>query len=161
VGEKRNEFYIILMTPQGKTFDQEKAKELSKKTCPPAGRKKLILICGHYEGFDERIREYLVDEEISLGDFVLSGGEIPAMAIVDSVVRLIPGSLGKDESSEEETFSIDGKKLLEYPQYTKPVEYNEWSVPEILLSGNHAEIKKWRLEEAKKRTLEKRPDIKN
>jgi tRNA (guanine37-N1)-methyltransferase len=154
VGNNRKDFQVLLMTPQGKTFDQDKAKALST-------RRKLVLICGHYEGFDERIREYLVDEEISMGDFVLSGGEIPAMAIIDCVVRLIPGALGKDESSEEETFSIDGKKLIEYPQYTRPVEYNDWKVPEILLSGNHAEIKKWRLEEAKKRTLKKRPDIKN
>jgi tRNA (guanine37-N1)-methyltransferase len=152
VGKNRKDFQIILMTPQGVPFKQEKAVELSKYD-------RLIFICGHYEGFDERIREHLVDEEISLGDFILSGGEIPAMAIIDSVIRLIPGVLGKDESAKEETFSIDGKKLLEYPQYTRPVEYNDWKVPEILLSGNHQEIKKWRLEEAKKRTSKKRPDL--
>lgn len=140
----------ILLTPQGKRFDQSKAKELSKYD-------RLTLICGHYEGFDERIREHLVDEQISIGDFVLSGGEIPAMAIVDSVVRLIPGALGKDESSEEESFSLkddEGNLLLEYPQYTKPADYKGWKVPDVLLSGNHAEIKKWRLNEAKKRTRE-------
>jgi len=138
----------ILLTPQGKRFNQRKAEELSKYD-------RLILICGHYEGFDERIREHLVDEEISLGDFVLSGGEIAAMAITDAVVRLVPGALGKDESSSEESFSLkdeEGNILLEYPQYTKPFEYRSWEVPEILTSGNHAEIKKWRMTEAKKRT---------
>lgn len=152
VGKNRSSYFIILLTPQGKKFDQSSAQKLSKK-------KKIILICGHYEGFDERIREHLVDEEISLGDFVLSGGEIPAMAITDSIIRLIPGVLGKDQSAEEETFSIDGKKLLEYPQYTKPAEYQKWKVPEILTSGNHAEIKKWRHFEAIKRTNKKRPDL--
>lgn len=142
----------ILMTPQGKPFDQEKAVELSKLD-------HIVLVCGHYEGFDERIREHLINEEISMGDFVLSGGEIPAMAIVDAVVRLLPGALGKDLSAEEESFSIDGQNLLEYPQYTKPVEYKGWKVPDVLLSGNHAEIKKWRLSEAKSRTKAKRPDL--
>ncbi|MCL5410994.1 MAG: tRNA (guanosine(37)-N1)-methyltransferase TrmD [Patescibacteria group bacterium] len=153
VRNKRDDYYIALMTPQGKRFTQEKAETLSQK-------KKLILICGHYEGFDERIREHLVDEEISLGDFVLSGGEIAAMAITDAIVRLVPGVLGKDESSSEESFSLqdeEGNVLLEYPQYTKPFEYKNWKVPEVLASGNHAEIKKWRLEEAKKRTAKKRP----
>lgn len=138
----------ILLTPQGKRFNQRKAEELSKYD-------KLILICGHYEGFDERIREHLTDEEISIGDFVLSGGEIPTMAIVDAVVRLLPGALGKDASPDEESFSLhdeNGKILLEYPHYTKPVEYKDWKVPDILLSGNHAKIKKWRIEEAKKKT---------
>jgi tRNA (guanine37-N1)-methyltransferase len=152
VGSKRDDYHIVLMTPQGKRFTQEKAETLSQK-------KKLILICGHYEGFDERIREHLVDEEISLGDFVLSGGEIAAMAITDAIVRLLPGALGKDESTSEESFSLrdeEGNTLLEYPQYTKPFEYKDWKVPEVLTSGNHAEIKKWRLEEAKKRTENKR-----
>ncbi|MEK7096535.1 MAG: tRNA (guanosine(37)-N1)-methyltransferase TrmD [Patescibacteria group bacterium] len=145
---------VILMTPQGKRFDQKKAAELSNL-------EDIILICGHYEGFDERIREHLVDEEISIGDFVLSGGEIPAMAVVDAVARLVPGVLGKDESSNEESFSLtddDGKILLEYPIYTRPVEYKGWKVPEVLQNGNHAEIKKWRLEEAKNRTKDKRTD---
>lgn len=138
----------ILMTPQGKRFNQTKARELSKLT-------DILLICGHYEGFDERIREHLVDEEISVGDFVLSGGEIAAMAVVDAVSRLIPGVLGKDESSEEESFSLrdeNGDLLLEYPIYTRPEEYKGWKVPEVLKSGNHTVIKKWRLEEAIKRT---------
>jgi len=147
VEEDRGKHHVVLLTPQGKRFDQTKARELAKYD-------NLILICGHYEGFDERIREHMVDEQISIGDFVLSGGEIPAMAIVDSVVRLLPNALGRDESTEEESFSIEhnGKKLLEYPHYTKPAEYKSWKVPEILLSGDHAKIKKWRLEEAIKRT---------
>lgn len=147
-GKNRHDYDIILLTPQGERYTQNKAKQLLVK-------EKIILICGHYEGFDERIRQYLVDEQISIGDFVLSGGEIPAMAIVDSIVRLLPGALGKNESSEEESFSIQdesGKLLLEYPQYTRPVEYKEWKVPDVLLSGDHAKIKNWRLNEAKKRT---------
>lgn len=147
VGEDRGKHHVVLLTPQGKRYDQERAQKLAKYD-------NLILICGHYEGFDERIRKHMVDEQISIGDFVLSGGEIPAMAIVDSVVRLLPNALGKDASSEEESFSIEhnGKKLLEYPHYTKPAEYKSWKVPEVLLSGDHAKIKKWRLEEAIKRT---------
>lgn len=148
VGNERSEYHIVLMTPQGETFNQRKAEQLAKKD-------KIILICGHYEGFDERIRQYLVDEQISIGNFVLTCGEIPAMAAVDAVVRLLPGALGHDESSAEESFSLqneEGKYLLEYPIYTKPPEYKDWKVPEVLTSGNHAEIKKWRLEEAMKRT---------
>lgn len=154
VKNKRNQFHIILMTPQGKTFRQDVAEELSQK-------KKMILICGHYEGFDERIREHLIDEEISLGDFVLSGGEIGAMAVTDAVVRLLPGALGKDESSQEESFGLkkDNKKLLEYPIYTKPVVYKKWTVPAILLSGNHQKIKEWRIQKALERTKKKRPDL--
>ena len=151
-GKNREEYHVVLLTPQGERFSQRKAESLVQK-------KKLILICGHYEGFDERIREHLIDEEISLGDFVLSGGEIAAMAVTDAVVRLVPGALGKDESSSEESFSLkdeEGNVLLEYPQYTKPFEYKNWKVPEVLVSGNHAEIKKWRLGEAKKRTAKKR-----
>lgn len=151
-GDNRADYHVILMTPQGKTFNQRKAEELIKK-------ENIILICGHYEGFDERIRQHLIDEEISIGDFVLSGGEIPAMAITDAIVRLLPGALGHDESSAEETFSLQDEKgqyLIEYPIYTKPAEYNEWKVPEVLTSGNHAEIKKWRLEEAKKKTAQRR-----
>lgn len=148
VGNERSEYHIVLMTPQGETFNQRKAEQLAKKD-------KIILICGHYEGFDERIRQYLIDEQISLGNFVLTCGEIPAMAITDAVIRLLPGALGHDESSAEESFSLqneEGEYLLEYPIYTKPAEYKDWKVPEVLTSGNHAEIKKWRLEEAIKRT---------
>lgn len=145
----------ILLTPQGEPFIQRKARQLTEYT-------DLIMICGHYEGFDERVRQHLVDEEISLGDFVLSGGEIAAMAIVDAVSRLIPGVLGKDESSAEESFSLTDEKnkpLLEYPVYTRPLEYKGWSVPDVLKSGNHEEITRWRMAEAKKRTVDKRPDI--
>lgn len=155
-GGNRNEFYKILLTPQGKVYDQRKAEELS-------GKKNLLFICGHYEGFDERIREHLIDEEISIGDFVLSGGEIPAMAIIDSVVRLLPGAIGNLSSPEEESFSLKNENgyLLEYPNFTKPAEYKDWKVPEILLSGDHKKIKEWRLEEARKRTEKRRPDLKN
>ena len=140
--------YKILLTPQGKLFNQKIAKKLAKE-------KNLILICGHYEGFDERIRD-LVDEEISIGDYVLTGGEIPAMAVLDCVVRLLPGVVGKEASLEEESFSVG---LLEYPQYTRPENYQGKKVPEILLSGNHAKITKWRTEEAKKRTKKRRPEL--
>lgn len=126
---------IILFSPQGKKFTQAKAKSLSKLY-------HIILIAGHYEGFDQRIREQLIDEEISIGDYVLTGGELPAMVIVDSVVRLIPGVLGDKESLTDETHSKKG--VHKYPVYTRPEEYKSWKVPEILLSGNHAEIEKWR-----------------
>lgn len=140
--------YKILLTPQGKLFNQKIAKKLAKE-------KNLILICGHYEGFDERIRD-LVDEEISIGDYVLTGGEIPAMAVLDCVVRLLPGVVGKEASLEEESFSVG---LLEYPQYTRPENYQGKKVPEILLSGNHAKITKWRIEQSKLRTQSRRPDL--
>ena len=139
---------IILLTPQGQTFNQKIAQRLSSY-------KNLILICGHYEGYDERIRT-LVDEEISIGDYVLTGGEIPAMVIADAVVRLLPGVVGKEASLLEESFS---QNLLEYPQYTRPEKYKNMSVPPILLSGNHAEIKKWREEQSKARTKMRRPDL--
>ena len=139
---------VILMTPQGKTYTQPHALALSKTTG-------LILICGHYEGFDERIRGY-VDTELSVGDYVLTGGELPAMIVVDSVVRLLRGVLGDDTSSHDESFS-DG--LLEYPQYTRPETYKGKTVPEILLSGHHGEIEKWRGEQAKARTTVRRPDL--
>ena len=140
--------YKILLTPQGKPFNQPLAQKLSQQ-------KHLILICGHYEGYDERIRT-LVDEEISIGDYVLTGGEIPAMVIVDSVVRLLPGVIGKEESLKEESFSAG---QLEYPQYTRPEEYKNMSVPPVLLSGNHAAIAKWRSEQSKLRTKLRRPDL--
>ena len=139
---------VVLLSPQGRPFDQATARELSQTD-------RLILIAGHYEGFDERIRT-LADREISVGDFVLSGGEVAAMAVVDAVVRLLPGALGKDESTHEESFS-DG--LLEYPQYTRPREYNGMSVPEILLNGDHKKIDEWRVAQAKLRTQQRRPDL--
>ena len=131
---------VILMSPQGRKFNQEIAKDLSKL-------EHLILIAGHYEGFDERIREYLVDDEISIGDYVLTGGELPAMVVTDAVVRLIPGVLGDSESLEGETHSVDDTPgANKHPVYTRPENYNGWKVPEVLLSGNHAEIKKWKSE---------------
>lgn len=139
---------VILLTPQGKVWKQELALEHSKL-------ENLILICGHYEGFDERIRDY-ADLEVSIGDYVLTGGEIPAMVLIDSISRLIPGVLGDDSSSRDESHS---EGLLEYPQYTRPVEYEGKKVPEILLSGNHPQIEKWRRGEAIKRTDERRPDL--
>jgi tRNA (guanine37-N1)-methyltransferase len=140
---------VVLLTPQGERLTQPKVERL-------AGEERLILLAGHYEGFDERIRTELADEELSLGDFVLSGGEIAAMAIVDAVARLQPGALGKDASTEEESFSMG---LLEYPQYTRPRAYRGMQVPEILLSGDHARIAAWRLEQAEVRTQQRRPDL--
>jgi tRNA (guanine37-N1)-methyltransferase len=139
---------VILLTPQGKRFNQKTAKRLSKE-------KQLILICGHYEGIDERIRD-LVDEEISIGDYILTCGELPAMVLVDSVIRLIPGVLGKVESLSFESFESG---LLEYPQYTRPAEYMGMKVPEVLLSGDHKKIGSWRMEQAHERTRERRPDL--
>jgi tRNA (guanine37-N1)-methyltransferase len=140
---------VIMLTPQGQPLSQSIARELSSQD-------HLILLAGRYEGFDERIRTGLVDMEISLGDFVLSGGEIAAMAVCDSVIRLLPGALGKDASTVEESFS-DG--LLEYPQYTRPQSYEGMEVPEVLLSGHHAKIVEWRLEQSRQRTKERRPDL--
>lgn len=140
---------VILMCPQGERFTQAKAEELALE-------ENLVFICGHYEGYDERIREYLVTDELSLGDFVLTGGEIASMAIVDSVVRLLPGVLGNHASSVEDSFSTG---LLEHPHYTRPATYNGHAVPSVLLSGNHGEIDKWRMEQSLKRTLERRPDL--
>jgi len=153
---QNNKSKTILLTPQGQVYKQKMAQELTKET-------NLILICGHYEGFDERIREY-VDIEISVGDYVLTGGEIPAMVIVDSVVRLLPGVLGDDKSSIDESHSpstSSGQALLEYPQYTRPDEYDGKKVPEILLGGNHKEIDAWRKEQAEERTKVRRPDLLN
>lgn len=139
----------IMLTPQGSPLNEAKVNELSKYD-------QLILLCGHYEGFDERIREIIKPEEISLGDFVLTGGELPALAVIDSVSRKIDGTLGKIESAEEDSFS---NGLLEYPHYTKPREYRGYKVPEVLLNGNHAEIKKFRYQQQLIRTEEKRPDL--
>jgi len=140
---------IILMTPQGKRFTQSMAAELSQE-------KHLIVICGHYEGVDHRVTEHLVDLEISIGDYVLTNGAIAAVVLVDATVRLLSGVLGHERSAADDSFS-DG--LLEAPQYTRPAEFRGWTVPEILLSGNHAEIIAWRKEEARRRTKENRPDL--
>jgi tRNA (guanine37-N1)-methyltransferase len=139
----------LLLTPQGRVFNQENAARY-------AATQRLLLICGHYEGFDERIIELLQPEEVSLGDFVLTGGELAALAIVDSVVRLLPGALGHDEAADLESFQ---NNLLDYPQYTRPRDYGGLSVPEILLSGNHAQVDAWRRAQAEQRTRQRRPDL--
>lgn len=140
---------VILLCPQGQTFNQAAAWELSQEN-------RLIFICGHYEGVDERVRQTLVTDEFSLGDFVLTGGEPAAIAMVDAVVRLIPGVLGQPLSALEESYS-DG--LLEYPQYTRPREFREWEVPEVLVSGHHENVRRWRREQSLRRTLSRRPDL--
>ena len=140
---------VVLMCPQGEPFTQEKAQELSEA-------EHLVFICGHYEGYDERIREHLVTDEISIGDYVLTGGELPAMTMTDAIVRLIPGVLGNQQSHEDDSFQ-DG--LLEFPQYTRPREYRGMNVPEVLLSGNHARIDAWRGEQKLLRTYRNRPDL--
>lgn len=140
---------VLLMTPQGRRFDQKFAEELARES-------HVIMICGRYEGVDERIREQLATDEVSIGDFVLTGGELAALVIADAVSRLIPGVLGDETSCVTDSFSSG---LLEYPQYTRPADYNGMTVPEVLLSGNHAEIEKWRRKMALKRTLERRPDL--
>lgn len=140
---------VILMCPQGERFTQKKAEELALE-------EELVFICGHYEGYDERIREYLVTDEISIGDFVLTGGELAAMTVIDSVVRLLPGVLGNSDSPVRDSFSTG---LLEHPHYTRPAIYRDMAVPDVLTSGNHAKIEDWREEQGLKRTLERRPDL--
>jgi tRNA (guanine37-N1)-methyltransferase len=141
----------VLLTPQGRPFDQSKAIALSHE---PA----VMLVCGRYEGFDERVRKY-VDEEVSLGDFVMTGGEVAAMAVIESVVRLLPGVLGNEASTHEESHSPGNDGLLEYPHYTRPADFRGDGVPERLLSGHHAEIAAWRAEQVRARTTERRPDL--
>ena len=140
---------VILMSPTGRRFDQRMAEQLSHES-------NLIVVCGHYEGVDHRVVDHLIDEEISIGDYVLTNGGIAAVILVDAVVRLIPGVLGDEQSAHDDTFR---EGLLEAPQYTRPAEFRGWKVPEILLSGNHGEIAAWRKEQAKKRTRENRPDL--
>jgi tRNA (guanine37-N1)-methyltransferase len=146
---QREKTKVILLSPSGRKFTQEIARELAQQ-------EDLLLVCGSYEGFDERVREALADDELSIGDYVLTNGALPAMVLIDAVVRLLPGVLGDDESSHDESFSHG---LLEYPQYTRPAEFRGMKVPEVLLSGNHAEIEKWRREQAKLRTEKQRPDL--
>lgn len=140
---------VILMCPQGEPFTQKKAEELSRE-------KHLIFICGHYEGYDERIREHLVTDELSIGDYVLTGGELPAMVVIDSVARLIPGVLGNERSAVTDSFSTG---LLEYPHYTRPAKFRDWAVPDILISGHHGNIEDWRRKQSLLRTWKKRPDL--
>jgi len=144
-----NEMPIILLTPQGRLFTQSVAKEL-------ALHPRFMLICGHYEGWDERVRENLATDEISIGDYVLSGGELAAMVVVDAIIRLIPGALGSQSSAADDSHS---NGLLEYPQYTRPEVYRGWSVPQVLLSGNHGEVAQWRRLQSILRTAERRPDL--
>jgi tRNA (guanine37-N1)-methyltransferase len=143
------EIPVILLTPQGERFCQKTAEEL-------AGHPQLVLVCGHYEGVDERVRAHLVNREISIGDYVLTGGELSAMVLVDAVSRLIPGVLGNCESAAADSFSMG---LLEYPHYTRPAEYRGWTAPDVLLSGNHREIDAWRRRESLLRTKKRRPDL--
>lgn len=142
---------ILLMSPAGRRFDQQMARQLSQEP-------HLIIISGHYEGVDHRLIEHLIDLEISIGDYVLTNGGIGAVVLVDSIVRLLPGTLGHEQSAADDSFS---NGLLEAPQYTRPADFRGWKVPEVLLSGNHAEIAKWRKEQAIKRTRENRPDLLN
>ncbi|MFC0214313.1 tRNA (guanosine(37)-N1)-methyltransferase TrmD [Paenibacillus chartarius] len=140
---------VILMCPQGETFTQRKAEEL-------AGEEHLIFICGHYEGYDERIREHLVTDELSIGDYVLTGGELPSMVMIDSIVRLLPGVLGNETSAVTDSFSTG---LLEYPHYTRPASFRGWDVPDVLISGHHENVAKWRHKMSLLRTAERRPDL--
>ena len=140
---------IVLMSPAGRRLDQELAKRLSQQP-------RLIIVSGHYEGVDHRIIEHLIDLEISIGDYVLTNGAIAAVVLVDAIVRLLPGALGHEQSAADDSFS---QGLLEAPQYTRPAEFRGWKVPEVLLSGNHAEIARWRQEQAVKRTRQNRPDL--
>jgi tRNA (guanine37-N1)-methyltransferase len=146
---RRAETKVVLLSPSGRKFDQAIAQEL-------AAEKDLLLITGHYEGFDERVREALADDELSIGDYVLTNGALPAMVVIDAVTRLLPGVLGDDASARDESFSHG---LLEYPQYTRPAEFRGLRVPDVLVSGNHAEIENWRREQARLRTEKDRPDL--
>jgi len=148
-GLKREKTRVILLSPGGRRFNQAVARELAQLH-------DLLLVTGHYEGFDERVRETLADDELSIGDYVLTNGALPAMVVIDAVTRLLPGVLGDDESSHDESFSHG---LLEYPQYTRPAEFRGLRVPEVLVSGHHAEIEKWRRQQAKSRTKRERPDL--
>ncbi len=143
------ESHVVLLTPQGRKFCQSTARALSKI-------EHVVLICGHYEGVDERVRTDLIDDEISIGDYILTNGNLAAMVVVDAVTRLLPGALGSEASVLEESFSGD---LLEYPQFTRPQDYRGMSVPPILLTGNHEQIKQWRYEQSVKRTKERRPEL--
>lgn len=140
---------VILLTPQGRTYNQQIAQEL-------AAMPHIALLCGRYEGIDERVREHLVTDEISIGDYVLTGGEIPALLLIDSITRLIPGALGDPDGAMDDSFASG---LLEYPHYTRPAEFRGWRVPDVLLSGNHAQIERWRRDQALMRTYQRRPDL--
>jgi tRNA (guanine37-N1)-methyltransferase len=147
--QQAEEAPVILLSPQGEVLTQEVVRGLT-------AHRDLILICGHYEGVDERVREHLIDREISIGDYVLSGGEIPTMVVVDALVRLIPGAVGDTESLEDDSHASG---LVQFPQYTRPAEYRGWQVPPVLLSGNHQEVQRWRRQQSLRRTLRRRPDL--
>ncbi len=151
-GEQRQERRVVLLSAQGPVFDQDAARRLS-------GYKELLLVCGRYEGVDERVAEYLADEELSIGDFVLSGGELAAAVVIDSIARLVPGVLGNEASSVRESFSDADRKLLDCPHYTRPANFRGWKVPDVLLNGNHEEIRKWRERAAMEKTVRQRPDM--
>ena len=144
--------YVVLLAPTGRLFNQAITREL-------AAKERVLFICGSYEGVDERVREALVDDELSIGDYVLTNGGLPAMVIIDAMTRLLPGALGDDESARDESFSHPARPGLEYPHYTRPAEFRGMKVPEILLSGHHAEIQKWRADQARQRTAQRRPDL--
>jgi len=146
---KRDGTRVVLLSPAGRKFDQVIARELAQV-------EHLLLVTGHYEGFDERVRHALADDELSIGDYVLTNGALPAMVVIDTVTRLLPGALGDDTSAHEESFT---RGLLEYPQYTRPAEFRGMKVPDVLVSGNHAEIAKWREAQSQSRTRERRPDL--
>ena len=147
--QQAEETPVVLLSPQGDVLTQSMVRGLTSY-------QDIIFICGHYEGIDERVREHLVDLEISIGDYILSGGEIPAMAVVDALVRLLPGAVGDTESLEDDSHASG---LIQFPQYTRPAEYRGWQVPPVLLSGNHQEVERWRRQKSLKRTLERRPDL--
>lgn len=150
--DRVTESKVVLMSAQGTPFTQNMAREF-------VGLKNLLLICGRYEGVDERVAEHLADREVSIGDFVLSGGELAAAVIVDTVARLLPGVLGNDDSARNESFSADNEGLLDCPQYTRPAEFRGWKVPEVLMGGNHEEIKRWRRAASRKKTERLRPEL--
>ena len=144
-----NDALTVLLTPQGRPFNQKTAEEMALHS-------RIVLICGHYEGVDERVRNHLVDREVSIGDYVLTGGELPAMVVIDAIARLVPGVLGNEESASLDSYATG---LLEHPHYTRPAEYRGWRVPDILMSGNHREIDRWRRKESLRRTRSRRPDL--
>lgn len=152
IRSKHPEARVILLDARGERLTQKKAQEL-------AGRKHLILLCGHYEGIDHRVHEHLADELISIGDFVTMGGEAPSLCLIESVVRLLPGVIGNQDSLKEESFLQDVENGLEYPQYTRPRDFRGWKVPDVLVSGNHAEMKKWRTSISREVTKKRRPDL--
>ncbi|MEP7340985.1 MAG: tRNA (guanosine(37)-N1)-methyltransferase TrmD [Acidobacteriota bacterium] len=151
--DRQKRVAVVLMSPQGRRFDQAEAEKLASECS------RMILLCGRYEGVDERVIEHLVTDEISIGDYILMGGEIPAMVVVDAVTRLLPNVLGSETSAVHDSFSVSSGGLLDYPHYTRPAEFRGWQVPEVLIGGHHGEVAKWRRRAALLKTLRKRPDL--